>query len=153
MFFRKNHLAPPTILLHVALPEATSGGQCTPTKQDVDLGGASVQELGGRQARRNSGRKGLGGTQISSSSRVPSEGEAGSSFRPKSPEALPLCQPGNRLGCLMSLILPFRPKAWPSVHLFRWPVRAPAVPIRAAGRVPSPGVWSGGRRSGRGPAS
>lgn len=50
MFFRKNHLAPPTILLRVALPEATSGGQCTPTKQDVDLRGASVQELGGRQA-------------------------------------------------------------------------------------------------------
>ena len=60
-----------------------------------------------------------------------------------SPAALPLCQPGNRVGCLMSLILPFRPKAWPSVHLFHWPVRAPssAHPCCRQGALPWGVEW------------
>lgn len=59
------------------------------------------------------------------------------------PAALPLCQPANRAGCLRSLILPFRPKAWPSVHLFTWPVRVPssAHPCCRQGALPWGMEW------------
>lgn len=97
-------------------------------------------------------RKRLGGTHISFSSMVPSEGKADSSSRPKSPASLLLRQLGNRDGCLMSLIQPFGPKARQPVRPLG-PWESPAVPILGEGRVPSPGRWREDQRSSSAPAS
>ena len=134
------------------------GGQCTPTKQDVDLGGASVQELGGRQAlklrqkgtRRHPDLLLLHGTIW---------GGGWLQLQTKTPWSFAvqqLCRFASQetgLGVLCPWSCHLDPRLGRLFICSAGPWEPPAVPIRAAGRVPSPGVWSGGRRSSRGPPS